>query len=187
MLIFLYTFYSYNVCFGNGSYLSGEAVCKWHDLLGVWALPYLLLLASGFITVFVTDFELEVIPDSIVFFLFALSLLILVIINPNFSYANILLSFSTAAFLLILHLVTNGKGMGLGDVKLALVGGIVLGWPSALIWMMLSFIIGAVVGLILIFFKKAAFGKHIAFGPFLAASYFIALVFGDRIFNVLVH
>jgi leader peptidase (prepilin peptidase)/N-methyltransferase len=111
----------------------------------------------------------------------------LIFINPDYSYVNILLSFAGAAFLLLLHLITRGKGMGLGDVKLALLGGLVLGWPSTLIWMMLSFIIGAIVGLILILLKKAEFGKHIAFGPFLVASFFIALLFGNRIFLGLIH
>ena len=83
--------------------------------------------------------------------------------------------------LLFLNIITQGRGMGLGDVKLALAQGAILGWPSSLVWIFLSFIIGGFVGLILVFFGKAKFGKKIAFGPFLIVSFFITLFWGDQL------
>ncbi len=70
--------------------------------------------------------------------------------------------------------------MGLGDVKFALFAGTFLGYPQTAIWLFASFLIGAVVGLILIFTKKASFGKHIPFGPFFFFFFFLVLFLGER-------
>ncbi|MDP3994359.1 MAG: A24 family peptidase, partial [bacterium] len=87
--------------------------------------------------------------------------------------------FISAFFLLLLHLITKGKGMGLGDVKFAILGGLVLGWPYFVVWLFLSFIIGAVAGIVLILAKKASFGKKIPFGPYLVISFWLTMIYGN--------
>lgn len=184
MLTFLFITYFFNSCTTTiqGASLRVGAICQWKGMLGFWALPYLLLISTGFIAVFVIDLEQKIILDSIVLPLFALTLFLFVFFNPDYAYSNFLLAFAAALFLLVIHLITKGKGMGLGDVKLALFGGVVLGWPGSISWLLLSFVIGATVGVILVLLKKAEFGKHIPFGPFLVLSFFIALVYGEKIF-----
>jgi leader peptidase (prepilin peptidase)/N-methyltransferase len=76
--------------------------------------------------------------------------------------------------------------MGLGDVKLALFAGSFLGLTNSLSWIFLSFVIGALVGLLLIFFGKAAFGRQIAFGPFLVICFFLILFWGEDISFILI-
>jgi leader peptidase (prepilin peptidase)/N-methyltransferase len=76
--------------------------------------------------------------------------------------------------------------MGLGDVKLVIPMGFILGWPHAIVSLYLSFIIGAIVGVVLIFSHKASFGRPIAFGPFLIFSFFIVLLWGDILSKLLV-
>ena len=71
--------------------------------------------------------------------------------------------------------------MGLGDVKFALYGGFFFEISSMLDWLFGAFIIGAVIGLILIFLKKARFGARIAFGPFLAVSLILTLILGNQL------
>ena len=70
--------------------------------------------------------------------------------------------------------------MGLGDAKLGLVGGLFFGLGNSFYWLTVSFILGAVVGLILIFSGKAKFGKPIPFGPFLIAGYIITMLFSTK-------
>lgn len=65
--------------------------------------------------------------------------------------------------------------MGFGDVKLAAILGVILGWQSLLVALMLSFIIGAVGG---IASRFAGGGRIIPFGPFLAIGGMIALFYG---------
>jgi leader peptidase (prepilin peptidase)/N-methyltransferase len=149
--------------------------------VGIWyfSLPSLLFIILPILmAVFVIDLEHKIIPDELVlggFILIAFSLLM----ADNSSFLiNLLSGFSAASFLLFLHLITKGRGMGLGDVKLALMIGTFLGWPKTLTWLLTAFLTGAMVGLILIIIKRFSFGKQIAFGPFLVVSVFLTLIWG---------
>ena len=73
-------------------------------------------------------------------------------------------------FFYLLYLITKGKGMGLGDVKLAALMGLVLGYPKIVYALYSAFLTGAVFGVILIISKRKKIGQVIAFGPFLAAA-----------------
>ena len=68
--------------------------------------------------------------------------------------------------------------MGFGDVKLAAVLGVMLGWQSLLVALLLSFFIGAVGGLIL---RAFGGGRVVPFGPYLALGGFMALFYGDAL------
>jgi len=78
------------------------------------------------------------------------------------------------SFLLLLHLGTKGKGMGLGDVKLALFMGLFLGFPGVVVAFYVAFIVGAVVGVGLMIFKKVGRKTMIPFGPFLILGTVVA-------------
>lgn len=82
-----------------------------------------------------------------------------------------------------LIIITRGKGMGGGDVKLGAFMGLMLGFPQALIALILSFLTGAIFSIILIIFGKKHFGQTIPFGPFLVLGSLIALFWGDIILN----
>ena len=140
---------------------------------------YFYFLVPLLICIFVIDLENQFIPDGLVFFGIVLTFFYFILIDKNTIYLNLLSGFTPAFFLLFLHLVTRGKGMGLGDVKLAILGGLVLGWPYFVVWLFLSFIIGAVVGIVLIFAKKASFGKKIPFGPYLVISFWLTMICGN--------
>jgi len=71
--------------------------------------------------------------------------------------------------------------MGMGDVILAFPIVILLGWPRAIVWLFLSFVIGAAAGVILMFVGKVRFKQKIAFGPFMVVATFITLLFGEAI------
>ena len=163
----------------SGNLLNPELL--WNKLLGVLTLPYLLFISVFLITIFVTDFEKKLILDSCIFIPLAVILIIIIFFNPDYTYANLFLAFAAASFFLLIHLLTKGKGMGLGDVKLVLIPPLILGWPYTVIWLFLSFIIGAASGVILILMGKAKFGKQIPFGPFLILAYFIVLFWGEKL------
>jgi leader peptidase (prepilin peptidase)/N-methyltransferase len=137
----------------------------------LWPIALLLL------AIFVIDFEHQIIPDELSFLIIFLGVINLIFISPQFFYVNILSGLCAALFLLLTHLITKGKGMGLGDVKLVLAVGLILGWPGTLVWMYAAFLIGAVTGLILILVGKAKFRVPIAFGPFLALAFLVALLY----------
>lgn len=84
----------------------------------------------------------------------------------------------------MLIIITRGKGMGGGDVKLGLFMGINLGVENTILAAMLSFLIGAIISIILIIFRKKRFGSVVPFGPFLVIGSLIALYWGDKIIKV---
>ena len=156
-----------------------------YELIGfkdIVYLGFLLVIFCVFLAVFAIDLEKQIIPDSLVFFAYIISF-ILLLFGGGSIYSNLLAGYSAGLFLLLLHLLTRGRGMGLGDVKLALVGGTILGFTGGLIWMYLAFLTGALVGIILILLGKAKFGKHIAFGPFLILAFWLTLFWGDKVFQ----
>ena len=86
-------------------------------------------------------------------------------------------------FFIFLIVITRGRGMGWGDVKYVLFLGLALGFPKILVGLFLAFLIGALFSIALIIFGKKSFGQTIPFGPFLSLGAYIALVWGDKIFN----
>jgi len=86
-----------------------------------------------------------------------------------------------AVFLLVLYWLTKGKGMGMGDVKLAVFMGLWLGWPKIVVAFYVAFVTGAVVGGGLMLVKKLKRKSIIAFGPFLILGILVAWWWGDWI------
>lgn len=141
----------------------------------IFQLIFNLLITYCLLAIFVSDLLYETIPDQVIIFGLLLSLI--------FGWFNLLAGLGAAGFFLLLVLATRGRGMGLGDVKLVGLMGLILGWPKILIALFLAFLTGALVGVILILLGKKRFGQHISFGPFLAAATLISLFWGGLIWQ----
>lgn len=150
---------------------------------------YLLAVASFLIIIFIFDLKWYLIPDKILFLALGAAALFHIYswIFNLYSHGQILNFFlsgaGACAFFLAIFLLTQGKAMGFGDVKLAFFMGFFLGWPKIIIALFLAFLIGAIIGLMLIIWKKKQLKSEIPFGPFLISGLFIALIWGDKIFN----
>ena len=153
----------------------------WSSALGQFTLPFFYIVLIILLAIFIIDLEKQIIPDNLVFVLYLIVWAGLVFTHLEGFYSYILGGFTAAAFLLFLVFLTKGKGMGLGDVKLAIPLGTILGLTNSVIWLFLSFLTGAYIGIILILVKKARVKDNIAFGPFLIFSFFIALFWGRKI------
>ena len=91
--------------------LSIEPICNLTSTFGIWTLPYLLLISSNLITVFIVDLEERFIPDELVFFSLFITITTLVVFSVNELYLNLSVAFIVSAFLLLIHLITSGRGM----------------------------------------------------------------------------
>lgn len=151
----------------------------------IWALPYFLFLATGLLAIAIVDLEHQIIPDKIVIPLVAIHLLVFIIFSLSpILFVNLFWASIASVFFLALYFITGGRGMGLGDVKLAFLIGLIAG-HYAWIAIFLSFVIGAVVGIILILLHHASFGKPIPFGPFLILGTFLVILAGEKIESML--
>ncbi len=86
-------------------------------------------------------------------------------------------------FFAALIVITKGKGMGGGDMKLAAAMGLVFGWPDIIFTAIISFVVGSIFGIGAMLFKKEKLKSKIAFGPFLAAAGLIVFLCGYQITN----
>lgn len=100
---------------------------------------------------------------------------------------SLLMGLLIGGFFWSLIIITRGKGMGGGDVKLGTFIGIMLGFPQALLALVLSFLTGALFSIILLVTGKKKFGQSIAFGPFLSLGSLIVLFWGTQIINWYLH
>lgn len=179
-LVFVLVFLTYKSCHGDFGLLSFSTSCGWSNYLGIIAVPLFLLVMTFLVVIFVIDLEHQIIFDELTYTLFFI-VFVAHLFSSKSLYIYLLSAFASGLFLLILHLFTKGKGMGLGDVKFALLGGLFFGYPHSITWLFLSFLIGAVVGLGLMGFGKAKFGMKIPFGPFLIISFVIVFLWGEKL------
>lgn len=141
-----------------------------------------ILISCFLIIIFVYDLKHFIIPDKVIYPAIAVTFLYNLILNSKFSILNSLIAaLGAAIFFLIIVLISQGKWMGLGDVKLAFLMGLFLSFPNVLVALFLAFLIGAIIGVGLILAKRKTLKSEVPFGPFLVIGTFIALFWGERI------
>ena len=144
-------------------------------------------IVSAMIAILFIDLEHQIIPDELIAIGVFGALGVFLPSHLSLLTSNLLSAAGASLFFLFLHLITKGKGMGLGDVKLVFLMGLVLGFPKIIGSLYLAFLTGAIVGVILILTKKKRFGEHLPFGPFLVGSFLTFLFWGDRIIQWLTY
>lgn len=142
---------------------------------------YFAFLASGAVAISFYDLERRVIPKVLVWPLAAAGLLVQLIFaadsgDSGFLISTLLLSSAAFAFFWLIWFLSGGVAMGRGDADVALAIGLYLGPRLALTSFVLSFWLGAAVGLIMVGFGKLGWRSQIAFAPFLFAGAMLALV-----------
>lgn len=86
-------------------------------------------------------------------------------------------------FLIILLIVVLTKGMGEGDIEIAIICGLFLGFKLSALGLFLSFIVGGIVGVILLLRRKKGFKDEMPFGPCLAIGAIISLFAGTNMLS----
>jgi prepilin signal peptidase PulO-like enzyme (type II secretory pathway) len=151
---------------------------------------YYLVIVSVLIVIFIYDLKHYLILDKILFPTIGLAFVALVLRalnyeNWNLLWLGVLAALVGSGFFLLLVLVSRGKWMGLGDVKFAILMGFILGWPYILYGLFVAFMVGAIVGLILIALKKKGMKSEMPFGPFLVLGTLVVLVYGEYLTKLL--
>jgi leader peptidase (prepilin peptidase) / N-methyltransferase len=94
-------------------------------------------------------------------------------------WANHLLGALIASlFFIFLVVVSRGKGMGMGDVKLAFASGLILGWPDMGLATVLAFILGGFWGAILLITDKKTLHDKIPFAPIFILGMILTVFLG---------
>jgi len=148
-------------------------------------LIYYWIIISFFIIIFVYDLKHCLIPDKFIYPAIGISLIFnfkfLILNQFSIFKFSILSALGAAIFFLLIILFSHGRWLGVGDVKLAFLMGLILGFPNILVALFFAFFLGAIIGLGLILLKKKTLRSEIPFGPFLTTGTLIALFWGQAI------
>lgn len=136
------------------------------------------MMVSALIVLSVIDMRTFEIPNGFHFFIMVLGLIRLVTDFENWK-EYIIGMFAVSSVLLLLYVVTGGRAIGGGDIKLMAVCGLVLGWELIWIALFIGCAIGAVIHLIRM--KIWGVGNTVAMGPYLSAGVLISVLCGERL------
>lgn len=159
-----------------------SAWAAWHFGFGAAGLGALLLIWALIALTFI-DFDTQLLPDDITMPLLWMGLAF----NLFDAYTDLRSAVLGAivGYLVLwsvywlFKLVTGKEGMGYGDFKLLAALGAWLGWQMLPLIILLSSLVGAVVGIALIFLARHGRNVPIPFGPYLAGGGLIALLWGQ--------
>jgi len=150
-------------------------------IFGFAKLAFLFYIVSALIVILVYDLKHYEIPDKVLFPAIGITIVFQAITNSSQILNYLLAIFIGAGFFFTIFLISKGKWMGFGDVKLAILMGLLLGYPNILSALFVAFFLGAIIGVILMLFKKKGLKSEIPFGPFLVLGTLLAHFFGNSL------
>lgn len=167
-----------------------SAVIAWQ--FGVsWDAVAMLVLTWGLLSMSLIDADHQILPDVLV-----LPLLWLGLILNSFGFFTSLSDalwgavigyMSLWSIFWLFKLITGKEGMGYGDFKLLALIGAWGGWQVLPLTILLSSVLGAVIGIIILRLQRNGYNKPIPFGPYLAAAGWLALIWGEQITSRYLH
>ena len=161
------------------------AICAWHFGYGGWLVVTVLatwmLLAMAMI-----DYDTTLLPDNMTLPLMWLGLLAALLDLGPVSLRDAVIGamagyLSLWSLYWVFKLATGKEGMGYGDFKLLAALGALLGWQLLPLVLLLSSLVGAVVGISLIATGLVRRDQGIPFGPYLAAAGWLSLLWGETV------
>lgn len=160
----------------NGlGYILVMKVCGFNVLSALYCLVFSIL-----IVITVIDWRIYEIPPEL-----NIGLGILGIIRICMDFSNLLdylIGFCiVSGFLLLLFIATHGRGIGGGDIKLMAAAGLFIGWKNIILALALGSILGSIIHIVIMNVSKK--DNVLAFGPYLSAGIFIAMLFGNQLIS----
>lgn len=160
---------------GNG--LSGLSL----SLLGFF------VVLSALIVITFVDFEHQIIPDSMWITIFAGGILLVLdeVINGTFEWRGLLDRvigiFAVGGLFFLIGVISQGRAMGGGDVKLMAAAGFVLGWKLVILSLFIGAFAGVIYSILSKVIKKTEMRGVVPFGPFLSIGIVVSMFVGDGI------
>jgi leader peptidase (prepilin peptidase)/N-methyltransferase len=163
------------------------ALISWHFGLHLVLIAYLYLGAVSVVLALI-DIDVKRLPDVLTLPSYPIAAMLLTVgaISAHTPFDLVRAAAGGAALFLLYAVLwfAYPKGMGLGDVKLAGVLGVYLGylgWGSLAVGAFLGFVLGGVFGITLMAVSRANRKTKIPFGPFMIAGALVAVFFGEHL------
>ena len=158
---------------------------------GLWLLTFFVLgfspqaalaclFASALLTLSIIDARTREIPPGITLFILVLGVAATLLDLQNW-LSHLIGFFAMSLPLYLILLITGGKGIGGGDIKLMAVCGLILGWKLVVLGFFFGCFAATIIHLTLMAIKKA--DRTLSFGPYLSVGIFAALLWGTPVIN----
>lgn len=169
-LIFGFGYYFYFL----SSFYSGDNI--------ILAFVFYLIMSIFLIIIFIYDLKYYLVLDKIIWPAIVIAFIFNLILRNNLLYLLLAAGIGFLFFWLQFK-ISKGKWIGGGDVLIGILIGFLVGWPKVLLVIFISYIIGSIIGIILLILKKKQWSSKIPFGPFLVFSTWLVILFGDIILD----
>ena len=139
-------------------------------------------MASALLVLSVIDWRTYEIPFwNLNVFLFVLGVAMAVVLDRGNLVEHLIGMVCVSGVLEVLYLVSGGRAIGGGDIKLMFACGLILGWERIILAFLLGCVIGSVVHTVRIKVSKA--GRMLAMGPYLSVGVLLAALWGNAWIN----
>ncbi len=138
------------------------------------------LIASALILIFVFDYRASIIPDRLTI----PAMIVALVFNVALGIPLLTLLFGgllLGSFFAVQFLVSNGRWVGGGDIRMGLLMGFLLGPWLGVVALLLAYMLGAMAGVYLLVTKKRALSSHVPFGTFMALATILTMLWGQQI------
>jgi len=157
-------------------------------LFGFFAMPVLTIvpmlfgvyIAFTLLVLFFFDLYYFILPDVVMIPAILIVALYTIFVGAN-PIQHLVTALISGLFFGILYVASKGRWLGFGDVKLAILLGLVFGYPLSYLIIIASVWVGAITGLVMMALGKATMKKALPFGAFLCSVALIVLIFYDKL------
>lgn len=137
-------------------------------------------MTSGLLAMSIIDWRTYEIANGFHFYFIAIAM-IRIAMNHTDWLSYLIGFFCVSLVLLAIYLISGGRAIGGGDVKLMAACGLFLGWQGICLALVIGCIAGSIIHIIRMKFSNA--GKVLAMGPYLAFGIFVTSLFGTQIIS----
>ncbi len=151
-----------------------------------YSFDYLLMSRDFFIlffllAVFVYDLRYQEIWDRMTIFPAGILFVLSLIFSWQTWQSMLIGILIGGGFFLLQFVISKGRWIGGGDIRLGVFMGVILGWPLTLFAVMLAYMIGAIFSIPLLMMKKKTLASKVPFGTYLCVATFVAVYWGSGI------
>jgi leader peptidase (prepilin peptidase) / N-methyltransferase len=136
-----------------------------------------------FILIGLLDYKTQVVYNAVIWPAIGIALLVTAFILPQGIVNGLEGAGLGAGIILIPFLITRGRGMGFGDVEIAILIGLLTGFFQVVVPIMLGIILGGIAAIILLALRIKKRKDAIPFGPFLSLATIVSLMWGSDIYR----
>lgn len=169
-------------------------------LSNLWLILLIIIswgIVSSLIVIFFSDLKYQLISDYILWSFFGFSFfykIISIFLNKTVVVNEVLKQVQIGFLnglvvclpIFLIYFFSHERAMGLGDAYLSAIIGFLLGWQKGFLALYFAFVLGGLVGFLLILLGRKKLKSKIAFGPFLVLGALIMFFFGSEIFSWLI-